>query len=465
MVLAQRTASVLKSVAAVCNRRSLTSKTTDLHRPPPRRVSIQVIFCLGFSIPLIQAGSLQQRIDAAPPGATLTVEPGTTTGPIVIEKPLTLLGNDHPRIDGGGTGNVVTIRAADVTVRGFVIANSGTNLSKDHAAIHVTADRATLANNRIADSLHGIYLKKVRGARVTGNTITGRTTLPPPVLPSSTTIVADDADLCAIPLNVNSRGNGIHLWNSEENVLEDNVITETRDGMYFSFTNHTQVRRNVIHGVRYGLHYMYSDNNTFEKNTFTDNAAGAAIMYSKGLLIRDNAFTANRGFRAYGLLLNSVDNTRLEANRISGNTVGIYLENSNANTVLANDIADNTIGIRFTASSDTNRFSRNEITGNLHPVELAGGQSESNLWSVAGVGNRWGNSEPLDLDGDGVGDLPHREPDLLGHLRRPFPLVGLLSGSPALELLRFANSRVALPGIEAIEDDSPLTSAFGRDRR
>ncbi len=411
-----------------------------------------------------RAGELQQRVEAAAPGSVLTVEAGTYEGPLIIGKPLTLSGRGFPRIDGGGAGNVISIRAANVTVRGFVIANSGTNLTKDNAAIHVSGDHALITGNRIVDSLHGVYLKKVSGCRVAGNTITGKTTLPPPVKPASETIVADSAELCAMPLNINSRGNGIHLWNCEENVIEDNTITETRDGIYFSFSNNTQVRRNTIRGVRYGLHYMYSDNNTFEGNVFTDNAAGAAIMYSKGLLVRDNDFSANRGFRAYGMLLNSVDATRIEGNRIVGNTVGVYMENSNANTLLGNEIVANYIGLRFTASSDANRFSRNVFAGNMHSVELAG-QSGSNRWSIAGVGNRWEGSEPLDLDRDGIGDLPHREPDLLGNLRRPFPLAGLLSGSPALGLLRFAHERVALPGIQAVEDAAPLTPAFSDDRR
>lgn len=399
--------------------------------------------------------SLQPRIDAAAPGETIVVPAGKYDRPIVIAQPITLIGDGWPRIDGGGAGSVIAIRANGVTLRGFVITGSGSNLSNDDAAIHITGDGAVIKGNRIEDSLHGVYLKKVAGCRVADNTITGKTSLPPPVRPASETIVADSPDLCATPLNINARGNGIHLWNSEENVIERNAISETRDGIYFSFSNNTQVRDNTIRGVRYGLHYMYSDNNTFERNTFTDNAAGAAIMYSKNLVVRGNRFTANRGFRAYGLLLNSVDATLLERNEIAGNTVGIYLENSNANLLLGNRIERNYIGIRLTASSDANRFSRNTIAGNLHPAELAG-QSASGKWAIDGVGNRWDGAPPVDLDGDGIGDLPHREADLLGGMRRPFPLVGLLSGSPALELLRFAHSRAAVPGIQAIEDPAPL---------
>lgn len=70
----------------------------------------------------------------------------------------------------------------------------------------------------------------------------------------------------------------------------------------------------------------------------------------------------------------------------------------------------------------------------------------------------------FDLNGDGVNDLPHRELDLFGPLRRDFPTIAFLSGSPAIKLLRFANARAAIPGLDSIEDPAPLTTNFWRMR-
>src|SRR5690606_10974917 len=95
------------------------------------------------------------------------------------------------------------------------------------------------------------------------------------------------------------------------------------------------------------------------------------------------------------------------------------------------------------------------FTANLHPVEIDGGVGR-NRWAVDGVGNDWGVAV-IDFNGDGRGDLPHRETDLLGRLRRPFPLVAFLSGSPGLHLVRFAQHHARLPRIPAIEDPSPLS--------
>lgn len=403
--------------------------------------------------------ALQARIQAAEPNSTILVESGVYEGDIVIDKPMILTGRGWPVIKGSGKGKVVSIKAEGVTFSGFVVTGSGSNLSEDQAGIHVTANRAVVSENEIRDSLHGIYLRKVKHCQVLRNKISGKTSLPPPINPGSEKIVSDSPDLCAAELNINERGNGIHLWNSEENVVEENAIEGTRDGIYFSFTNHTAVRRNHISNVRYGLHYMYSDNNTFEHNTFSNNVAGAAMMFSKGLVIRENQFTASRGFRGYGMLLNSVDASRLERNCFNGNTVGIYLENSNGNVLEGNQIVRNYVGIRLTSSSDLNRFTLNRFTDNMHPAELAG-QRESNRWSAAGVGNYWANATPLDIDQNQIGDLKHREPDLLGRLRRPMPAVGLLSGSPALGLLRFAHTRAALSQIQAIVDPNPLAPGY-----
>jgi nitrous oxidase accessory protein len=408
--------------------------------------------------PSAASAGLQERIDAAKPGATITVSIGSYQGPVTIAKAIKLVGKGQPVIDGDGRGSVVSVIADGVEIRGFRIVGSGINLMKDEAGIHVTGNDVAIVGNVIEDALHGIYLKQCKGFRVSGNTIKGKTTLPPVERPTSETIATDGAEYCA-PLNVNSRGNGIHLWNSSGGELDGNVITDTRDGMYFSFTRDTRVRANRISGVRYGLHYMYSDSNVFEGNSFQDNAAGAAIMYSKKLIVRGNRFHASRGFRAYGLLLNSVDETRLERNFITKNTVGIYLENNNNNLITGNEIKNNYIGIRMTASSNDNGFSRNRFAGNLHPAELAG-QNDSNRWSIAGVGNYWQSSSPVDLDGDGIGELPHREVDLLGGMRRELPMVSLLSGSPALKLLEFGERHVPLPGADAIEDPAPLSPHF-----
>lgn len=400
--------------------------------------------------------SLQATIDAAATGSVVEVSPGTHQGPLTIDRPLTLRGVDWPLIDGGGRGHVIAIRAEGVTIEGLRLENSGTDLSADHAGIFIEGDRATIRHNRLARVLHGIYLKGAHAARLEDNEIDGLIRVPerlPNVLREG--IEGRPEELCTVVLESSRRGNGIHLWNSHGHQIRDNRIRRTRDGIYFSFTNQTWVYRNTVAEVRYGLHYMYSDGNTFEENRFEDNAAGSAIMYSEGIHALGNHFHHNRGKRAYGLLLQSVDGSTFHGNRIGGNTIGLYLENSQHNAFRANRVEGNYVGLRFSASSAGNRLSQNHFRGNLHPVEV-GPSERMNTWSEDGLGNHWARSDSPDLDGDGIGEWPHRESDVLGFLRREHELSGLLSGSAFVELLRFASSRSRLSGLPAIEDPFPL---------
>ena len=100
----------------------------------------------------------------------------------------------------------------------------------------------------------------------------------------------------------------------------------------------------------------------------------------------------------------------------------------------------------------------NSFTGNLHTVETTGGNLTSR-WTIDGRGNYWDDAAAIDLDGNGIADVPHRELDLFGGLRRDLPAIGLLAGSPAERLLRFVHARLALPGLAGVVDPAPLTRA------
>jgi nitrous oxidase accessory protein len=401
---------------------------------------------------------LQDRLASARPGETIDVPPGEHTGPFVIATTVHLRGRGQAVLRGDGHTHVLAIRAPDVVIEGLDIRGSGLELSADHAAIHITAARAVIRGNRISESLHGVYVRGVNGVRVEGNTVIGKTRTMELVDPLAGSTAPGGGEMCEVDLGQDRRGNGLHFWNSSGHTITGNVVRDTRDGIYFSFVDDTTVRGNDIARVRYGLHYMYSDGNRFDGNVFRDNAAGAALMYSKGIVLQDNEFSANRSQRSHGLLMHSVDDTEVRGNRLTGNTMGMFLENGHANRILNNLVIGNHVGLHITDSSHDNVFSGNAFAGNLHAVETDG-RNVANAFALDGVGNFWQGANPMDLDGDGIGDLPHRELDLFGDLRRPFPVIGLLAGSPGERLLHFVHSRLALPGVSGITDPAPLVKA------
>lgn len=404
------------------------------------------------------SGWLKRTIESAAAHAVIEVPPGVHAGPFVISRPVRLRGAKGAELLGSGKGHVVDIQAPDVEVAGFLIRRSGSNLSTDDAGIHVRGPRATVRGNTIVDTLHGIYLRQAAECRIVENVIRGRAAVVAIADPMTQGLRLTSDELCSVTLDQDQRGNGIHIWNCSRHLIAGNDIRGTRDGIYFQFCDETTVRLNVIQDVRYGLHYMYSDENVFEDNLFTRNAAGSALMYSNGITLRRNRFVANRSHRAYGLLMHTVEATRIEENVFEGNTIGIFLENCVQNTLVGNRVTANYIGFRLSDSSDENRFSANVLRANVHPVETSG-LNASNRWSIGGIGNLWDDAVKLDLDRDGIADVPHHESDLFGGWRRAFPEIGLLSGSPGERAIRFMHARLQLPGVPGVKDEHPLSRA------
>lgn len=406
-----------------------------------------------------EISSLQTRIDAAASGDTLVVTGGTHEAPIVIDRSLVLVGRNRPHLMGDENTHVVTVEANDVTIEGFRITGSGTNLGDDHAGIMVNGHRTTVRDNHLADVLHGVYVKGKDRTVIVENQIEGPPTVSRHVSPEEARrhdcSVPPEGGSCEVPLPSAQRGNGIHVWKSSNNTITHNRISDTRDGIYFSFTDHNYSAHNTVYDLRYGLHFMYSDDNTFEHNLFYNNASGSALMFSFRLTARHNVFRDNRSQRGYGLLLQTMDDSRFANNRMIRNGTGIYLENSTGNAFEENVVSANYRGIRFTGSSMDNQFGRNLIRGNLNTAAVAG-MSTTNEWQVDGTGNYWGPRGLLDLDGDGLSELPYRTVDLLGERRETFPYVDLLAASPGLELIAEALRRVPALEVPAITDERPL---------
>lgn len=366
--------------------------------------------------------SISAALAAAGPFDTVIVAAGTYVEQLHITKPVYLAGEDYPHIRGGYVGHTVLVSADRTVLNGLRISEAGTRLIEDMACVRIEADSVTVRSCRIDESLHGIYVKGGSYAELHDNRIEGRRDL-------------READ----------RGNGIHLWNSRHNRLHDNEILYVRDGIYFSFADSTHCFRNRIHHVRYGLHYMYSNDNQFTANLFTENVAGAALMYSQRINFFRNVFAHCRGFRAYGILYQSMDYTVAEYNLILDNSRGMFFNNSDHGRLIRNDVVDNDLAIQLNGSCEGNLLAENNFIGNLSSV-LVDRQASQTSWAVGGRGNYWSDYRGYDLDGDGVGDVEHRIENIFQVAEAKSPEVRFYLLSPAAEILEIAER--ALPILE-----------------
>jgi nitrous oxidase accessory protein len=363
--------------------------------------------------------ALTDAMAVAREGDTIAVYGGRYAGPLVIEKRVTLLGYDWPIVDGNNHGTVVKLTAPGIVLKGFVIRNSGSSLDAENSGIAVEAPEALLANNRIEETLFGIYLRKASHTTIQGNVISSKD-LPLP-----------------------RRGDPIRVWYSNSVRITENVVQRGRDVVLW-YSKNLLVRGNVVTKGRYGLHFMYCDDAQIEENRLTDNSVGTFLMYSRRLHLRRNTIAHNRGPSGYGVGLKDMDDAVIEENLFLDNRVGAFIDNSpreidSRGLFQRNVFAFNDTGISLLPAVRRNQFMANSFVDNQEQVGIAGGgQLEGNRWTVKGRGNYWSDYVGYDAQSDGVGDVPYRADRLFENLMDRYPVLRVFVHSPAAQAVDFA---------------------------
>lgn len=380
---------------------------------------------------LAAGGDLEAALAAAEAGDILRLAPGRYAGPLHIDRPITIEGDEDSVIDGGRQGSVITVSAPGVTLRGLTIRNSGRRLDTEDSGIFVDkdGDGVLIEDNRLDGNLIGVFLKGPEDAMVRGNRITGRN-----------------------DLRMNERGNGVQLWNTPGSVVENNDIRFGRDGIFVTTSEKNVFRENRFRDLRFAIHYMYTNRSEVSGNWSSGNHAGYAIMYSDRLVVRDNR---SEGDRDHGILLNYANRSEIAGNSVVGGAEKcVFIYNANKNRFTGNRFEGCDIGIHFTAGSERNEIDGNDFVGNRTQVKYVGTRDIE--WSREGRGNYWSDNTAYDLDGDAIADRPYRPNDLADQIVWRHPLGKLLLNSPALQILRWAQSELPALHPGGVTDSYPL---------
>lgn len=401
-----------------------------------------IILAAGLSLPggFLQAAettvdpkvtSLSQALEAAMPGDVLKLLPGTHTGSINIDKAISITGPRSAIIKGTGKGNTITIKASDVSISGITVTGSGLLLETQDSGIFISkpSTNVTITNNTVVDNLIGVYVWGAKNSLVKNNRIVGRS-----------------------DMRVNERGNGVQLWNAPGTVVEGNDISHGRDGIFVTTSKKNIFRNNVLHDVRFGVHYMYTDKSKVIGNISRGNHIGYAIMFSTSITVANNK---SENDRDRGILFNYANKVLVENNAITGGPKKcVFIYNSNKNRFRKNLFSNCQIGIHFTGGSERNEMTENAFINNRTQVKYVGTRWLD--WSKNGRGNFWSDHTAFDLNGDGIADAAYRPNDLTDQILWRYPSAKLLTNSPAVQLLQWAQS--AFPALHpgGVIDTSPL---------
>lgn len=374
---------------------------------------------------------LGAAVARAAPGDVLHLAPGLHRGAVAIATPgVTLQGAAGAIIDGGGTGNALTVTAPDTVLRGLTIRGSGMSLIGKNSGVFLgrDADRAVLEHSTLEGNLIGVYLDGPHDVLVRGNRIIGLRRL-----------------------RISERGPAVSLWNTPGSRIIDNDISDGRDGV-FSVTSHDNlVQGNRFRTLRFAVHFMYTNGSTVTDNVSVGNDIGYAMMYSDRLTLIGNVSDRDRD---HGMLFNYANDLRIEDNVVRGSDKCVFIYNANKNRFSGNWFEGCRIGVHFTAGSERNAITGNAFVNNRTQVMYVGTRVLD--WSVRGRGNFYSDNPAFDLKGTGIASTAYRPNDLMDQVIWRAPAAKLLLNSPAVQVVRWAQSRFPAIHPGGVIDTAPL---------
>jgi parallel beta-helix repeat protein len=377
--------------------------------------------------------TIQEAINAANAGDTIFVRNGTYRENVVVNKTVSLIGENKNTtiIDGNKTGSVVKIAANNTIVSWLTIQNSGTSFADSGIWLyHVNG--STISNNIIRNNgYYGINAEfsvcNVTGNHVGRNKDTGIWLFRGPVKDISyvcnNTVENNGYEGIALSYtkgvvtgNVvrNNTQYGIILENSFDSSATWNTITDNEWGIHlrdsgFAISNYL-IANNVVEDNIGGIDSESSVNATISGNKIIDNKGSYGVVSHAGYAsMNNNTISGNSG----GAYITGADGSTLKKNLIMNNENYGILLHSDSCTIQDNQVLNSDIGISIEGSANSiyhNSFSNNtkqvqsyNLTNTLDNCYPSGG----NYWSDYAEEDMFSGLYQNETGSDGIGDEPY----------------------------------------------------------
>lgn len=233
-----------------------------------------VIYILTNSTEVIDVptnySTIQEAINHANSGDTIFVHQGVYYENVVINKSISLVGEnvDSTIVDGGASGSAISIVANNVNVTRFTVKSSCVVPPQDSAIYVEHSSGAVISYNKIKESFKGISLYSSSNNVISSNTVTFNYYSGVYLLSSGDNVISGNI--------ISDNPDGIYLYSSGDNVISGNVISENYDGVYLYSSSSNVFSGNAIflnnyYGIQ--LQQLSSDNIIYRNNFNNTNQA------------------------------------------------------------------------------------------------------------------------------------------------------------------------------------------------
>jgi len=226
--------------------------------------------------------NLQELIDNASPGDTISLPSRTYTGTITINKPLKLIGEDKQTtiIDGQYAETVIHIKVDDVTITKMTVRNSGGYL--DNSGIRIESDNNLIKDCIIYRTKTGIYLDNAEDNNISNCYL--HTNSEGIFFKDSSKNMVKNCQFC-------HNAFGIHSQNSNQFTVEDCYVHTNGLGIYCQDSSDSQITHSSVSDNNQdgGGIWLYNCNNFDIHDCNIDhNGAGIKLMYSESKILYCN---------------------------------------------------------------------------------------------------------------------------------------------------------------------------------